>query len=147
MAATGMVGLHRTTVVETPLADSAYRGVILTHPSAGLNLFTNSVILKAESIHGNGVGSDGAPSGPLVDQTTLYDGWADSRFGDNMGSSNLNKKSVPFATRTRVYTPCRTSPGDAQVGAPTTITVHGGWDAYGTTSTDLWRMCPRRPLR
>ena len=141
-------GAHRTTLVVSPVGSptNEYRGVTLTHPTAGASaLFNMSVILKQESIHGVGLFSDGTPASPMVDQTTLYDGWSTLSFVNPQGWLVFPSISPAFATRTRVYTPATTLADGMQVGAPTRITIQGAWDAFGTTQTDVWTDVPASP--
>lgn len=155
---------HTTAVLyyptSTPGASTAYRGVLFTHPSktwtdpqsADAFLFSTSVILKAESLHGTGLptpvlGLQGSTvsqqtsgyqiSGYTVDQTSISEGWDFKCWANPTGSVApgtglpLNARSL----RTTTYTP----------NLPTRIQVLSGWDGFSYTKTDQFTNTVQAP--
>jgi RHS repeat-associated protein len=156
---------HVTTVVTVPsvLAPGSswsgdYRGVKLTHPALPAspsitvqNLVRNSVILMREAIHGTGLGADGTPSSPTVDETSLFDGWDFRSYLDPTGSTATCDYSTQTFGIKRIYPATATRIQTFAPNLPTRTTIiarndlGSSRDAYGPVQTDSWSDAPSTP--
>ena len=137
----------------SPASTPAYRGIRLTHPSAGTftdilgssaYLFATSAVLSVERIRGVDAPSDlnliprtWFPSSPQVDQISIMDGWDLRSWANPTGSLGLAIPVTAVATRISTYT----------TNLPTKITVAGSTrDTWGPIQSDEYTLPPGSSL-